>query len=228
MKKRCVFAVLLAGGLGLAAWLVIQCGPLAGGQEEEGAQATVDSLPRAPATTLIGSLQEVLTHPDVIPSHHHTLLGRPAPSFELSDPGGKSWKLKSLLAGGPVVLIFYYGYHCINCVRQLDDINRELQLFHDAGAKVVAISADPPKLTRERFQQRGPFGFPVLSDPGNKVAHAYQVFRADLLRHGTFLIDRDGRVRWVNVGDAPFHRNRALLYHLAKLEGLLPSAQPGP
>ena len=61
------------------------------------------------------------------------MLGRPAPNFELADPGGKVWNLKELRAEGPVVLIFYYGYHCINCVRQLDDVNRELHLFREAG-----------------------------------------------------------------------------------------------
>jgi peroxiredoxin len=166
-----------------------------------------------------GSLGEFLTHPDVIPTHDHPLLGQQAPEFELIEFDGKTWNLRELLADGPVVLIFYYGYYCNHCVRQLFDVNRDLPLFREAGARVVAISADPPELTWQRFQQYGPFAFPVLSDPGNDVAHSYRVFRADLLRHGTFLIDRKGTVRWVNVGDAPFRRNPALLYQLAKMEG---------
>ena len=116
------------------------------------------------------------------------------------------------------VLIFYYGYHCVGCVRQLCEVNRDLPLFDEVGRAVVAMSADPPELTRERFQQNGPFGFPVLSDPENKVAQAYRVFKADNLRHGIFVIDRDGTVRWVNVGDAPFRRNSALLCQLSKLD----------
>lgn len=180
-----------------------------------------DALPSA-------SLQEVLAHPDVIPTHHHPLLGRQAPHFELADPDGKAWDLGEVLAGGPVVLIFYYGYHCDHCVRQLFAVHRDLPLFREVGASVLAISADPPELTRQRFQQYGPFGFPVLCDPGNRVAHAYQVFRTDLLRHATFLIDRKGTVRWVNVGDSPFRRNPALLYHLAEMEGRSASVRPSP
>ena len=49
---------------------------------------------------------------------------------------------------------------------------------------------------------------------------------ADILRHGTFVIDREGTVQWVNVGDAPFRRNPALLYQLARMEGRLPAAKP--
>ena len=189
------------------------------------ARAARDYLPRDQVASPSGSLQEILAHPDIIPTHHHPLLGRQAPDFELADPEGKVWNLEELLDGRPVVLIFYYGYHCVHCVRQLFEVNRDLPLFREVGARVVAISADPPELTRRRFQQYGPFGFPVLSDPGNKVAQAYQVFKGRrtgtttaFLRHGTFVIDRDGTVQWVNVGDAPFRRNPALLYQLAKME----------
>jgi peroxiredoxin len=165
------------------------------------------------------SLQEILAHPDWIPSHDHPLLGRRAPDFALADTDGKIWNLQELRAGCSLVLIFYYGYYCPNCVRQLRDINKDLTLFREIGARVVALSADPPGLTRQQFQQYGRFDFLVLSDPGNRVAHAYQVLKAGQLRHGSFLIDRAGTITWGNVGDAPFHRNPALLTQLARMGG---------
>src|SRR5271155_3517801 len=64
-----------------------------------------------------GSLHEVLNHPDLIPTHNHSLLGRPAPDFELADLEGKVWSLKKSFGCAPVVLIFYYGFHCDHCVR---------------------------------------------------------------------------------------------------------------
>lgn len=226
--------VLLATGLGLLAKMTILDSPLASTQKEEALAARIYLL-RDQAVSPSGSLQEILDHPDIIPTHHHPLLGRLAPDFELADIEGKICNLRELRNGKPVVLIFYYGYHCIACVRQLFNVNKELSLFHEVGAQVVAISADPPELTRRRFQQYGSFGFPVLSDPGNKVAQAYLVFKgvqdgeiADSFRHGTFVIDRNGVVQWVNIGDAPFRRNSALLCQLAKLEGRLPSVLLGP
>ena len=167
------------------------------------------------------SPRKILAHPDWIPSHDHPLLGQQAPDFALADPDGKVWNLRELRADSLLVLIFYYGYHCPNCVRQLRYVNKDLPLFREVGARVIAISADPAELTRRRFEQYGRFDFVVLSDPGNKVAHAYQALRGDLLRHGTFLIDRHGIVSWVNVGDAPFRCNAALLSQLAKMEGHL-------
>jgi peroxiredoxin len=135
----------------------------------------------------------------------------------LTDCEGTTWDLKQARAQGPVVLVFYYGFHCDHCVRQLFDMQRDLPLFREAGAQVMAVSADPPEWTRQRFREFGRFAFPVLSDPGNKVARAYQVCRADSLRHGTFIVDQGGTVRWANVGDAPFRCNAALLAELASL-----------
>lgn len=178
------------------------------------------------------SLGEILAHPEFVPTHDHPLLGRQAPDFKLDDSDGKTWSLKELLAGGPVVLIFYHTY-CDLCDRQLFTDNSDMPLFRQVGARVVAISADPPEVTRHRFERFGLFGFPVLSDPGNNVAQAYQVFRrgqdgtpTDHPLHGTFVIDRHGTVQWVNVGDAPFRSNPALLSVLAKIQGRLPSALP--
>jgi peroxiredoxin len=226
--------VMLATALCLVVRRAVPAALLAGTQKEA-ARPARDYLLGNQVASPSGSLQEILAHPDVIPTHHHPLLGRQAPDFALADPEGKVWNLSELRGGRPVVLIFYYGFHCIHCVRQLSEINQDLPLFRDVGARVVAISADPPELTRRRFQQYGSFGFPVLLDPGNKVAKAYRVSRgaqdgttADFLRHGTFLIDRNGAVQWVNVGDAPFRRNPALLYQLAQMKGRLPSAQAGP
>jgi peroxiredoxin len=95
---------------------------------------------------------------------------------------------------------------------------------------VAAVSGDTPELTRRRFKQFGALGFPVLSDPGHGVARAYGTYRPaeaserEELLHGTFLIGRDGQVRWVSYGDAPFRNNKALLYELAcPLGGLPPS-----
>ena len=197
-------------------------------------QRAGNCLPNQRLASRPGTLQELLAHPDMIPSQEHSLMGKQAPDFELTDFEGNVWDRKELLNEGPVVLIFYYGYHCPSCVRQLREIDRDLPLFRELGTRVVAISADPPELTKQRFQQHGTFGFPVLSDPENKVAQAFRVFKGeseetnkDHLRHGTYILSQDGTVQWVNIGDAPFRRNSALLCQLAKTKGVL-SSLPSP
>jgi thioredoxin-dependent peroxiredoxin len=165
-----------------------------------------------------------------IPTQAHSLLLQRAPDFTLRDVSGKEVSLANELQEGPVVLIFYYGYHCDHCVSQLFALDKDQAKFRELGAKVLAISADPVELTRERFKKYGAFGFPVLADPGNKVAEKYETYvpsakagqEGDLL-HGTFVISRQGRIVWTNRGEGPFTENRSLLHEIARVEKLLPT-----
>lgn len=179
---------------------------------------------------LSGPLQRLIAEPagERVKTQPHPLLGQTAPDFELSDHRQKSWRLTERLKRGPVVLTFYFGYHCNHCVGQLFALNDDDAKFHELGAQVVAISADPPELTQLRYRQYGEFAFPVLTDPGNAVAQKYGVYRPasgtsrDDLLHATFVIGRDGRVRWAYTGNDPFTGNLTLLTELAEAEGWLP------
>lgn len=165
-----------------------------------------------------------------IPTQAHALLLQPAPDFTLLDVNGVAFSLTKELKDGPIVLVFYYGYHCNHCVSQLFALDKDLAKFRELGVKVIAVSADSAELTRARFKQYGAFGFPVLADPGNKVAEKYETYvpsakagqEGDLL-HGTFVISRRGKVVWTNRGDSPFTENRTLLVESARAEGRLPT-----
>ena len=67
-----------------------------------------------------------------------------------------------------------------------------------------------------------------MSDPGNKTAQAYGVFRPaegktpEVQQHATFVLDRLGHVRWAQQGDEPFTDNRTLLYEVADADNRLP------
>jgi len=188
-------------------------------------------LRKRQVTPLSEPLTRLLADPgkSLVPTQAHALLGDPAPEFDLEDPSGRRWTLKELTGKGPVVLVFYYGYWCNHCVAQLFALQQDVERFHELGAEVVAVSADPPEQTRERFKRYGKFAFPVLSDPGNKVARAYGVAQQtrggeDALLHGTFVISHDGVVDWCQCGDEPFTGNLTLLHELARMEGRLPAS----
>ncbi len=178
-------------------------------------------------------LEQLLTNAAAqsVKTQPHALLGQPAPDFELRDAREQVRSLREYLRRRPVVLVFYYGYYCNHCVGQLFALHDDIAKFRELGAEVIAVSADPPELTRQRFRQYGEFAFPVLSDPGNKIAQVYGVFRpaagekAEDQQHGTFVISRNGCVHWVHHGYEPFTGNRTLLYELAKLEDHLPAVK---
>lgn len=178
---------------------------------------------------LFSPLHEILSDAKFEPqaTQQHPLVGKAAPDFELFDDQGASTSLRQTLKDAPVVLVFYYGYHCNHCVGQLFGLNEDLRRFTELGTQVVAISADTPELTAQRFAEYGRFNFPVLSDTKNHVAESYGVFqpesegKPETKLHGTFVIDADGTVLWCNIGTKPFLDNQTLLTVIARQHGLL-------
>lgn len=186
-------------------------------------------LERHSAFPLSESLQKIVEDWKTFaePTQDHPLVGKPAPDFSLTASDGKTVTLKSLIANGPLVLVFYYGYYCDHCVAQLYAINQDLAYFKELGANVAALSADPPEETRAKFveykSKGGAFSFPVLSDPENKVSEKYECFfpfkpgRPELQLHGTFLIDEKGIVRFAKTGLSPYTNHRSLLGYLDRM-----------
>ena len=155
-------------------------------------------------------------------SQNHPLLGQPAPALELKDIEGTTWNLRRELMAGPVVVVFYLGVTCVACMTHLTELDVAMSRFQKCGGRVLTVSDDAPEFSRERTSRYGGFHFPLLSDHDHAVALAYGVWNvgpqgnadAAMALHGTFIIDRDGVVRWVHVGDRPFADVDALLIEL--------------
>lgn len=157
-----------------------------------------------------------------IPTQSHPLLFMEAPDFTLADVEGADFHLAKEAEGAPIILVFYYGYSCSHCVSQLFGLAKDIEIFRELGAKVIAISPDSKELTKERYAEYGTFPFRVLSDPGNKVAQLYSTYIPAKnpkddgeLMHGTFVILPGGKVVWANRGDEPFTNNLTLIRALA-------------
>ncbi len=98
--------------------------------------------------------------------------GAAAPNFEGTDHDGKTVSSASLLARGPLVIVFFRGRWCPFCVAQLEAWNDILPQVRAAGADVVAIS---PQTVHQSFLMRDQhkLAFPLLSDSGNSVARQF-------------------------------------------------------
>jgi len=70
------------------------------------------------------------------------------------------------------------------------------------GAVVLAVSADTTFCHTEFAKARG-FSFPLLSDVHRTVIRAYGVHDEDrnVAYRSTFVIDREGALRWGQAGD---------------------------
>jgi peroxiredoxin len=99
-------------------------------------------------------------------------VGATAPEFELADGNGKTFRSAEALSRGRLVVSFYRGRWCPYCVAELESLQGILPQVQEAGASLVAISPQTPQhsgFTADQHQLR----FPVLSDPGNRVARQF-------------------------------------------------------
>ncbi len=132
----------------------------------------------------------------------------PAPAWSLPDGNGKSVSLAQY-KGRPVVVIFYRGYGCIQCMEQLNSFAQKAREFAEQGIDLVAISTDSPedlKNALKPYQEKGGFPFPLVSDAKLEVFKAYRLLDFDdQPMHGTFLIDAQGRIRFRDISDEPFN-----------------------
>jgi len=80
-----------------------------------------------------------------------------------------------------------------------------LPQFDSRKIRVIAISVDTPAESEHLRETQG-YNFPILSDAKDEVIRRWDLVHphggengADIARPAEFLIDSNGRVRWVNL-----------------------------
>jgi peroxiredoxin (alkyl hydroperoxide reductase subunit C) len=131
--------------------------------------------------------------------HAALSVGQAAPDFTLKDQNGVPVSLSEFLGRKNVVLVFYPFAFSGICTGELCEIRDNLGAFVGDDVQVLAISCDHMFSQRAWADKEGYF-FPLLSDfwPHGQVARDFGVFneKAGAAVRGTFLIDRQGIVRW--------------------------------
>lgn len=132
-------------------------------------------------------------------------IGDAAPDFESKTPKGDPFRLSDYRGKKNVVLFFYPGDFTPVCTKEacgFRDMYEELQA---ADTEVVGVSKDDAT-SHEKFAKEHDLAFPLLSDPGSKLAKLFGATHPvlDLLgraRRMTFLIDKTGTVRAILKGE---------------------------
>jgi peroxiredoxin len=137
-------------------------------------------------------------------------VGDQAPDFELRDNNAQTHKLSDYRGHKNVVLVFYPFAFTGVCTGELCAIRDESASLQNDDTQVLAVSCDSVPSLRV-FAEREGFDYPLLSDfwPHGAVASAYGVFNEGLgaAERGTFIIDREGIVRWMVRNAIPDARN---------------------
>ncbi|MER8220969.1 peroxiredoxin [Streptomyces sp. NPDC094143] len=137
-------------------------------------------------------------------------VGEKAPGFELRDNHGRTVRLSDFRGRQNVVLLFYPFAFTGVCTGELGELRDSLPRFTDRDTALLAVSNDSIHTLRVFAEQEG-LEYPLLSDfwPHGNVSRAYGVFdegKGCAVR-GTFVIDKEGVVRWTVVNGLPDARD---------------------
>lgn len=136
--------------------------------------------------------------------------GTKAPGFALKDQHGQTVTLEGLRGQKSVVLLFFPFAFTGVCTGELCALRDRLPEFVNDRVQLLAVSNDAPFSLRV-FAEREGLSYPLLSDfwPHGEVSRAYGVFAEDkgCAVRGTFVIDKEGVVRWTVVNALPDARD---------------------
>ncbi len=101
-------------------------------------------------------------------------VGAQAPEFALKDSNGKLVRSVDLLEHGPLILKFFRGRWCSYCVTELETWRDLYGRLRERGVLLAAVGPQVERQSDFMANQHG-LPFPVLSDPGNKVAELFRL-----------------------------------------------------
>ena len=139
-------------------------------------------------------------------------VGEQAPDFELTDQHGTPVRLSSFRGTKNVVLIFYPLAFSGVCTGELCAIRDEFPEVTRDDVELLTVSVDST-FAHRAWSDAEHFEFGLLSDfwPYRAVASRYGVFDEKLgaATRGTFVIDKNGVVRWKVINPIPQARDLA-------------------
>jgi peroxiredoxin len=121
--------------------------------------------------------------------------GDPAPSFVLPALGGDG-SIRLSDYKGQVVYLDFWASWCAPCRVSLPLLSRLRDQLNGQGFEVVAVDVDQNPEDGRRFLASYPVSYPVASDSTGRFTSEYELIGMP----SSFLIDRQGRVRFVHQG----------------------------
>ncbi|MFD9240685.1 peroxiredoxin [Streptomyces sp. NPDC059556] len=137
-------------------------------------------------------------------------VGSEAPDFALRDNHGRTVRLSDFRGEKNVVLLFYPFAFTSVCAGELGELRDNLPAFVNDDTQLLAVSTDSIHTLRV-FAEQESLEYPLLSDfwKHGEASRAYGVFDEEkgCAVRGTFIIDKEGVVRWTVVNALPDARD---------------------
>jgi peroxiredoxin len=116
--------------------------------------------------------------------------GDKAPLFSGVNQRSKMVNLSDMMPQGKTVVMFYRGYWCPYCNKQLKDFEDSLELIKSKGATVIAITPELPTYVLKTINKTKA-SFSIISDKDQSIMKAYGV---------AFTLDEQALLRLQRVG----------------------------
>jgi peroxiredoxin len=132
-------------------------------------------------------------------------------------PDLSSYKLEGSLPDslkGKVVVLDFWASWCGPCAESFPVMDELQNKYKDQGLVVLAVSVDEKAAKMENFMKKNPVAFTVLRDAEHKLVATAEPETMPT----SFLIDREGKVRYLHNG---FHGAATQKEYIAQIESLL-------
>jgi cytochrome c biogenesis protein CcdA/thiol-disulfide isomerase/thioredoxin len=154
----------------------------------------------------------------------------PAPQFVgtedwFNTPGDRPLTLSGLR--GHVVIVDFWTYTCINCIRTLPFIEGLYKTYHRYGLEIIGVEAPEFEFEKEAANvaqaiKSDGLTYPIVQDNNLSTWNAYQneYWPAD------YFIDADGNVRHTQFGEGDYKEDEAVVRQLLHDAGARQLPQP--
>ena len=125
------------------------------------------------------------------------------------------------LKGKWAVVFFYPADFTFVCPTELGDLADNYEDFKSLGVEIYSVSTDTHfthKAWHDTSDTIGKIQYPMIGDPTNEISRNFEVLREGqgLADRGTFLIDPDGIIQFVEITAEGIGRNAAELLRKVK------------
>ncbi|HUG18698.1 MAG TPA: peroxiredoxin [Planctomycetaceae bacterium] len=145
-------------------------------------------------------------------------VGDAAPDFELVGSDGKTYKLSDFKGKQAVVIAWFPKAFTGGCTQECKSFRENGKAIREFNVAYFTASVDTAE-ENKRFAESLELDYPILSDPGKKVAEAYGVVNAERkvpFRH-TYYIGKDGKILHIDREVKAANHGKDLVEQLKKL-----------
>ena len=144
-------------------------------------------------------------------------VGDPAPNFTAPASDGSTFDLKAHIGPRPIVLYFYPKDDTPGCTKEACGIRDHFAAFRKLDADVYGVSYDSIE-SHKKFIAKYNLPFVLISDKDHAIAKLYGADTFLFAKRMTFVVDKAGKIAWINPKVDPSKHSEELEKVLVSLK----------